>query len=55
MELNIVDYFIIVYFIYFFGKRYIKALLKKFYICDKHNRWECVECEYDYESGSESN
>ncbi len=48
MELNIIDYFIIIYFIYFFGKRYIKASYKKMSICEKHGRWECVECnEFD--------
>ncbi len=47
MELNIIDYFILLYFIYFFGKRYIKASCKKMSICEKHGIWECVECELD--------
>ncbi len=45
MELNIIDYFIILYFIYFFGKRYIKASYKKMSICENHGKWQCVECE----------
>jgi hypothetical protein len=46
MKLYLIDYFIIVYFMYFFGKKYLKSLLTKFNICNKHNRWKCIECEY---------
>lgn len=43
--LNIIDYFIILYLIYYFGKKYINASYKKMSICEKHHRWTCVECE----------
>ncbi len=47
MNLNLLDYLIIGYLIYYFGLKYIKSAYKSMLRCEKHDIWDCVECEQE--------